>query len=316
MSVARSVARLSQLGVLIAFSVPAIAALAFDGGAPPVVTAATRPQLVAEAQAAHRAGDHARALVLFRRAGELQMTPLLRYNLALEQEETGALADSYLSAQQCEREATEDRKLPDRDQVLRNCQVLEGRLGPTLGHLIVELTARPVGVEVSVAGQSTGRLTPGVPYAVTPGSVSVTAKAPGRIVHSENIEVAAGQTATLRIDLVPNPDGAAELTAAQKQEIRAHYARASRDYDLGRYSDAIDEYQVIYQIDGDPVMLYNIAQAYRLTDQPDKAIHFYRRYLLRAPGARNREAVDQKILELGKLLEERARGAPARPVEE
>jgi len=111
-----------------------------------------------------------------------------------------------------------------------------------------------------------------------------------------------GQTRTLKVDLCPKPDGSGVLTAAQKQEVRAHYQRASRDYDLGKFAEAIDEYQVIYEIDGDVVMLYNLAQAYRLDGESDKAIQFYRRYLQRSPQAKNREAVEQKIAALEKLL--------------
>ena len=118
----------------------------------------------------------------------------------------------------------------------------------------------------------------------------------------------AGQTRTLKVELAAMPDGSSPLDAAQKQEIRAHYQRASRAYDLGKFFDAIDEYQVIYEIDGDPVMLYNLAQAYRLAEQPEKAIQFYRRYLQRAPEARNREAVEEKIGVLVKALAERHKG--------
>jgi hypothetical protein len=58
-------------------------------------------------------------------------------------------------------------------------------------------------------------------------------------------------------------------------------------------------------------MLYNIAQAYRLNDQPTEAVRFYRRYLQRAPGARNREDVERKIAELEKTIEERRKAAAA-----
>jgi tetratricopeptide repeat protein len=104
---------------------------------------------------------------------------------------------------------------------------------------------------------------------------------------------------------------AVALTPQQKQEIHLHYERATRAYDLGKYPEAIDEYQKAYEIDGDPVMLYNIAQAYRLNDQPQDAVHFYRRYLQRSPDARNRDDVERKITALDKLLEERRKAAAA-----
>ncbi|HVT06349.1 MAG TPA: tetratricopeptide repeat protein [Polyangia bacterium] len=103
----------------------------------------------------------------------------------------------------------------------------------------------------------------------------------------------------------------AQLTPQQKQEIHQHYDRATRAYDLGKYPEAVDEYQKVYEIDGDPVMLYNIAQAYRLNDQPQDAIHFYRRYLQRSPDARNREDVERKIAAQEKVIEDKRKAAAA-----
>jgi hypothetical protein len=102
-----------------------------------------------------------------------------------------------------------------------------------------------------------------------------------------------------------------QLTPLQKQEMKQHYERATRAYDLQKYSEAIDEYQKAYEIGGDPPMLYNIAQAYRLNDQPTEAIRYYRRYLQRAPEARNREYVERKVADLEKLIEERRKAAAA-----
>jgi len=107
------------------------------------------------------------------------------------------------------------------------------------------------------------------------------------------------------------PAMAMQLSVQQKQDVRVHYERATRAYDLNKYQEAIDEYQKVYEIDGDPVMLYNIGQAYRLNDQPQESIHFYRRYLQRSPEARNREDVNRKIVNLEKLIEDRRKAAAA-----
>ena len=104
---------------------------------------------------------------------------------------------------------------------------------------------------------------------------------------------------------------AAELTPQQKQDMKQLYERATRAYDVGKYNEAIEEYQKAYEIGGDPPMLYNIAQAYRLNDQPGEALRFYRRYLQRAPNARNREDVERKIAELEKIVEDRRKAAAA-----
>ena len=102
---------------------------------------------------------------------------------------------------------------------------------------------------------------------------------------------------------------AMQLTPLQKQEMKQHYERATRAYDLQKYGEAIDEYQKAYEIGGDPPMLYNIAQAYRLNDQPAEAIRYYRRYLQRAPEARNRDYVERKVADLEKPIEDRRKTA-------
>src|SRR5580765_1308941 len=105
----------------------------------------------------------------------------------------------------------------------------------------------------------------------------------------------------------------AQMTQAQKDEVKLHYQRATRAYDLQKYQEAIDEYQKAYEISGDPPMLYNIAQAYRLAEQPAEAVRYYRRFLQRMPNARNREDVERKIAEQDKLAEQRKKVEPVTP---
>ncbi|MEO8213834.1 MAG: tetratricopeptide repeat protein [Myxococcales bacterium] len=105
----------------------------------------------------------------------------------------------------------------------------------------------------------------------------------------------------------------AQLNPMQKQEMKQHYEKATRAYDVQKYSEAVDEYQKAYEIGGDPAMLYNVAQSYRLADQLSEALRFYRRYLQRSPNARNREDVERKIFDLEKTIEERRRAAAAVP---
>ncbi len=94
--------------------------------------------------------------------------------------------------------------------------------------------------------------------------------------------------------------------------MKLHYQRATRAYDLQKYTEAIDEYQKAYEISGDPPMLYNIAQAYRLADQPAEAVRYYRRFLQRMPNARNREDVERKIADQEKLARAAQEGRAGR----
>ena len=42
---------------------------------------------------------------------------------------------------------------------------------------------------------------------------------------------------------VATRDALAQLTPQQKQEVHQHYERATRAYDVGKYQEAIEEYQ-------------------------------------------------------------------------
>jgi tetratricopeptide (TPR) repeat protein len=104
----------------------------------------------------------------------------------------------------------------------------------------------------------------------------------------------------------------AQATDAQKKEARELNEKATRLYEVGRYGEAIEEYQKVYLLVEDPVLLYNIAQSYRLWGKPEDSVRFYRNYLRRSPNAPNRADVEKKIAELDRTIEERKR-APVTP---
>ncbi len=115
----------------------------------------------------------------------------------------------------------------------------------------------------------------------------------------------------IAVGLAPARAGA--QTDQQKQQMKEHYDRATRFYDVGKYAEAIEAYQKAYELGGDPVLLYNIAQAYRLADQPADAARFYKNYLRRSPNAPNRADAMKKMEEAEKLAEERRRVSTAPP---
>jgi hypothetical protein len=104
-----------------------------------------------------------------------------------------------------------------------------------------------------------------------------------------------------------------KLTESQRRQTKEHYEQATKFYNLGKYSEAVAEYQAAYLISADPVMLYNIAQCHRLNNQPDDAARFYKNYLRNAPSAVNRADVEKKIEEMERLSGERRRQAASGP---
>jgi hypothetical protein len=105
------------------------------------------------------------------------------------------------------------------------------------------------------------------------------------------------------------------LSDAEKKKALEHYEKGKRLFNVGRYAEAIEEYQNVYLITADANMLMNIAQAYRLAEQLTEAQRFYRRYLSVAPpNAEGRGLAQQKLAEVEKLIEERKKaGAPTAP---
>ena len=94
-------------------------------------------------------------------------------------------------------------------------------------------------------------------------------------------------------------------------KAREHYAVGLRAFDLGKYDEAIAEFEAAYRYKDAPGLLYNIAQAYRLSNRPEEAVRYYRTYLERKPDAANRAEAESKIERLASILEERKVKNPA-----
>ena len=165
----------------------------------PGVMAATRRDLIREAQDARTASDHARALDLATRAGQLGMSASLRRFIAEEQNAQGLLGPALGNAELCVREAERDTSATRADH-LAACQALAANLRPRVARLIVE-TPRIAGLEVRVADSDLPSAVWGVPYLVTPGTVLVTASAPGYRPFRAEVDVGPGGTRAVHVVL-------------------------------------------------------------------------------------------------------------------
>src|SRR5262249_50728443 len=77
--------------------------------------------------------------------------------------------------------------------------------------------------------------------------------------------------------------------------------------------DAAKEYEEAYRIKSDPVLLFNIGQAYRLGGEHADALRSYKAYLRRLPEAPNRREVEVQIARLQRLIDEQRAAPPAEP---
>lgn len=101
-------------------------------------------------------------------------------------------------------------------------------------------------------------------------------------------------------------------TAARKL-----FEEGRRAFDLGEWQRAITAYKGAYNLKPDAAFLYNIAQAYRLANDPAQAIFFYKSFLRNRPSAPNRAEIEERIRQLevasGKPAEAAAGPPPTSP---
>lgn len=88
---------------------------------------------------------------------------------------------------------------------------------------------------------------------------------------------------------------AEEAESSDQVEAKRLAARAQVSFDLGEYGLAIVDYREAYRLHPAPGLLYNLAQAYRLSGDCVNATVMYRNYLRLAPGSRYRSVARQHI---------------------
>jgi tetratricopeptide (TPR) repeat protein len=105
--------------------------------------------------------------------------------------------------------------------------------------------------------------------------------------------------------------GPAHAAPRAKQSAEDHYQKGMKAYTLGKFPDAIAEFERAYELRSEPIFLYNIAQSHRQNNDPARAIFFYRRYLEAEPGAKNRADIEQRIKDMQSQLNAKSENAPA-----
>lgn len=108
------------------------------------------------------------------------------------------------------------------------------------------------------------------------------------------------------LGLAVTPVGA---RAADEEEAKIHFDKAQMAYKLGKYAEAIREYEAAYRAMPDPAFLFNIAQSHRQQYRLDRrakhlqrALTLYKSYLREMPQAPNKQTVQKIIEELKSLL--------------
>ena len=165
-----------------------------------------RGDLIAQAEEARRAGDHARAVDRALRAARIRATASIQYFLAREHEALGQSLATLEQAGACACAAEADPALHNRDVLLRACRAIVARTEGRLGRLTVRV-AGPLaeGATITVAGHPLGPTVLGSPYPVEPGVVHVEASAPGCAPWQREVTVVAGAAIDVVVSLEPTP---------------------------------------------------------------------------------------------------------------
>jgi tetratricopeptide (TPR) repeat protein len=95
----------------------------------------------------------------------------------------------------------------------------------------------------------------------------------------------------------------------RRTEAQRHFEGGMAHFHLEEYDKAIEAWEEGYRIKPAPQFLYNIAQAYRLSRRPEKALTFYQKYLRLEPKARNRAECERHIALLTPIVEQQRRAS-------
>jgi tetratricopeptide (TPR) repeat protein len=82
---------------------------------------------------------------------------------------------------------------------------------------------------------------------------------------------------------------------------RALFEQAETKFNLGRFEEALADYQAAYEVEPLPAFLFNIAQCHRNLGDYERAKFFFRRYTTLDPRSPNRAAAERLIVEMDKL---------------
>jgi tetratricopeptide (TPR) repeat protein len=97
--------------------------------------------------------------------------------------------------------------------------------------------------------------------------------------------------------------------AAGDRPGRVLFEQAEAKFNVGRFEEALVDYQAAYDAEPLPAFLFNIGQCYRNLGNYERAQFFFRRYTALDPRSANRPAAERLIAEMDKLAAERASSA-------
>jgi tetratricopeptide (TPR) repeat protein len=91
---------------------------------------------------------------------------------------------------------------------------------------------------------------------------------------------------------------------------KALYQNGLKHYNVGEYREALQSFKDAYLLKADPVLLFNMGQAYRQLGDDEGSAREYRAYLREQPDAPNHAEVEKFIAAAEEQLRHKAANAP------
>jgi tetratricopeptide (TPR) repeat protein len=126
------------------------------------------------------------------------------------------------------------------------------------------------------------------------------------------ISISLGLVVALTAHAAPAKDRAAK---AAEQKAKKHFEDAEAHYKVRDYEEALAGYREAYLLSKQPVLLFNIAQCYRLLGRYEEARSSYRTFLREAPDHPVRPEVERLIAEVEARLAKAEGAAATNPAE-
>ena len=117
----------------------------------------------------------------------------------------------------------------------------------------------------------------------------------------------------LMLLLCGGPIARADEESDRAAKAKLHYETGMAHFNLEEWDQAIEEWQAGYRNKPLPEFMYNIAQAYRKSKRPERALQFYKSYLRLEPNAPNKDEVERHIVEANQDIEQQKKAGATRP---
>lgn len=111
-------------------------------------------------------------------------------------------------------------------------------------------------------------------------------------------------------------DRNADDDPAAAKRARGHFQKGEKLFALGKFEEALAEYEAAFNAQSLPEFLFNIGQCHRNLKDYEAAIFSFKKYLRLKPDAANRRAVEKLIEQLEAKIEEEKAVRPPAPEDE